>query len=106
MKKFVIGFLSTLLLTVSTAALAGPYDHGHRHHGHHVHRYWAPGYSWVVPVLIGGAAVYAATRPDTVIVQPAPVVVQNQYVIIDGITYRKEIMIVNSIQQEVLVRVQ
>lgn len=107
MKKFVIGFLSSLLLTVSTAAIAGPYGHGHRHHGHHFHhRHWHHNHGWIVPALIGGAVVYAATRPDNVIVQPAPVVVQNQYVVIDGITYKKEIMIVNGVHQEVLVRVQ
>lgn len=95
--------LSSLLL-MSSAAVAGSYHHGHRHH---VHRHWNPPvHHWVVPALIGGAVVYAATRPDPVIVQqPQPsVVVSNQYMVIDGATYRKELMVINGISQEVWVR--
>lgn len=105
MTKFILGFLGAVFLTMSTA-VAGPYHHGHRPHMQHRHWHSPPAHHWIVPALIGGAVVYAATRPDPVIVQPAPVVVQNQYVVIDGITYKKEIMIVNGVQQEVLIRVQ
>jgi len=55
--------LATALLAASTVAFAG-------HWGHHGHR----SYGWVAPVIIGGAAVYALTRPT--VVQPAPVYVQ------------------------------
>jgi len=109
MKYFLVGLIASLGLTFTSHSIAGPH-HGHRHHGH---RHWhtpAP-HHWIVPALIGGAVVYAATRPDPVIVQPAPVIVnppvQNtQYVNIDGVIYKREVMIVNGIAQEVLVRVQ
>jgi hypothetical protein len=98
--------LAILLLTASSTAYAQHYGHGHRHHAH---RHWhsPPAHHWIVPALIGGAVVYAATRPDPVIVQQ-PVIIQqplqSNQVIIDGIIYTKQIMIVNGIQQEVLVR--
>ena len=61
--------LAILLLAVSIPALA---QHHHRHH----HGHWArhdSGWGWVAPAVIGGAVVYAATRPaQPVIVQQAP----------------------------------
>lgn len=95
--------LAFLLLTASSAALAGPHYHGHRHHGH---RHWhsPPAHHWVVPALIGGAVVYAATRPDTIVLQQPSVVLQPNQVLIDGVIYIKQIMIINGVQQEVLVR--
>jgi hypothetical protein len=95
--------LSVFMLVAASQALAGPY-HGHRHHQH---RHWhGPSvHHWVVPALIGGAVVYAATRPDPVIIQQQPTVaVTNQYMVIDGVTYRKELMVINGISQEVWVR--
>ena len=71
---------------------------------HHYHR--GNGWGWVVPAVIGGAVVYAATRPDPVIVQQPPVVVQpSDIVYINGIAYRKQVMVVNGQYQEVLVRI-
>lgn len=76
MKKF----LAILLLAVTVPAMAQHYHH--HHHGHHGH--WARhdgGWGWVAPMVIGGAVVYAATRPaQPVIVQqtPPPVVYQQQ----------------------------
>ena len=101
--------LSLFTLLFSSLSLANPYHHGHRYHHH---RHWAPpvhhwhhNHGWVVPAIIGGAVVYAATRPDPVIVQqPQPVVVTNQYMVIDGITYKKELMVINGISQEVWIR--
>jgi hypothetical protein len=58
----------------------------------------------VVPAIVGGAVVYAATRPDPVIVQQPVQAMPNQ-VIIDGVVYTRQIMIINGVQQEVLVRV-
>lgn len=101
MKKLI---LSSCLLLFSLPVFAGPHGHTHRHYGHHHPRHWHHNHSWVVPALIGGAVVYAATRPDPVIVQPASIVVNSQYVVIDGVTYKKEVMLVNGIQQEVLIR--
>jgi len=100
MKKLI----AILTLTASSLAMASPHHHGHRHHRHWV---GPPVHHWVVPALIGGAVVYAATRPDPVVVQQ-PVIIQQplqpNQVIIDGVVYTKQIMIVNGIQQEVLVR--
>lgn len=99
MKKILV---SLFLLSFSSVAVAGPY--GHRHH-HHRHWHSPPVHHWVVPALIGGAVVYAATRPDPVVVQqPAPVVLNSQYIIVDGITYKKELMIINGISQEIWIR--
>lgn len=109
MKNFVIGLISALGLTYASQTQAGPH-HGHRHH-YYQHRHWAPpvhhwhyNHGWVVPALIGGAVVYAATRQDTVVVQQPVVVLHPNQVLIDGVTYTKQIMIINGIQQEVLVR--
>ena len=100
MNKIVLP-LFTLLF--SSLAFASPYHHGHRHHHH---RHWAaPVHHWVVPATVGGAVVYAATSPDPVIVQqPQPVVVTNQYMVIDGVTYKRELMVINGISQEVWVK--
>ena len=100
MKKFLV---SLFLLSFSSIVAAGPYGHGPRYHRHHWHS--PPAQHWIVPALIGGAVVYAATRPDSVVVQqPAPVVVTNQYIVIDGVTYRKELMVINGISQEVWIK--
>ena len=95
--------LAFLLLTASSAALAGPHHHGHRHYGH---RHWhsPPAHHWVVPALIGGAVVYASTRPDPVVVQQPAVILQPNQVVIDGVIYIKQLMVINGVTQEVLVR--
>jgi hypothetical protein len=60
--------------------------------------------------VIGGAVVYGLTRPAPVVIQQPvyiqqPVVVdQPQVVIIDGVVYNKQTMIVNGVSQEVLIR--
>ena len=65
--------LFVLLVTLSFTAHADRWRHGGGHY------YWHPGYGWVVPALVGGAIVYEATRPPTVIaVQQQPVYVQQQ----------------------------
>lgn len=101
--------LAIILSFITTAAIASPtHGHHHRHHGHH-HRHWhGPSiHHWVAPALIGGAVVYAATRPDPIIVQQQPpVVLQPNQVIIDGVVYTRARMIVNGVEQEVLVRSQ
>lgn len=94
--------LAILLLTTSSVAFAQ--HHGWRH-GHHYNRHWHSNHNWVVPAIIGGAVVYAATRPDPVIVQQPPtVVLQPNQVVIDGVVYTKQVMIINGVQTEVLVR--
>lgn len=98
MKKLI----ALLLVTLSATAMA-QHRHGGYHHGHHGHG--GHGWGWVAPALIGGAVVYAATRPQVVVQQP-PVVVQQpvDVVYIDGVAYRKQIMLVNGYYQEVLIR--
>lgn len=105
MKKFLVG---TLMVLAALPALA---QHGH--YGHYGHRhYGGGGWGWVAPALIGGAVVYAATRPPVVVQQPPvvvqqpPVVVQQQpqTVYIDGVAYTKQWMQINGQWQEVLVR--
>ena len=88
-----------LLLTISTSLFAQHGHYGHRHHHH------GGSWGWVAPALIGGAAVYAITRPPVVVQQP-PVVVQQspEIVYIDGVAYRKQLMLVNGSYQEVLIR--
>lgn len=69
MKKLLIA--SVIGLTAFGAQAHGPSHYG-GHYGHH----HGGGWGWVAPALIGGAVVYAATRPP--VVQAAPVVVQPQ----------------------------
>ena len=99
MKRLVAGLLLTFV-----AVAANAQHHGWRH-GHHGGNYGG-GWSWVVPAVIGGTVVYAATRPP-VVVQPQPVIVQQppvEVVYIDGIAYKKQVMVINGVAQEVLVR--
>jgi hypothetical protein len=96
MKTKVISALLATFLTMPAFA-----QHRH-HHGHHHHK-WNHNYSWVAPAIISGAVVYAVTRPDPIVAQQSVIVHPNQ-VIIDGVIYTKQIMIINGIQQEVLVR--
>lgn len=98
--------LAIILLTASSTAVAQHYGHGHRHYNHHRHWHNPPAHHWIVPALIGGAVVYAATRPDPVIVQQPALVLQPNQVVIDGMIYTRQIIIVNGIQQEILVRQQ
>jgi hypothetical protein len=59
--------------------------------------------------VLGGAFVYGLTRPfivqqQPVYIQPPTVVDPSQIVVIDGVAYTKQIMIVNGVTQEVLIR--
>ncbi len=116
MKKVLAGLL------ISVLAMSAQAEYNPNHHPRHVtnsmprtggwvgpqhhHHHRGNGWGWVVPAVIGGAVVYAATRPDPVVVQQPPVVVQpSDIVYINGIAYRKQIMVVNGQYQEVLVRI-
>ena len=98
MKKVLAG-----LILIATAFSANAQHNGWRH-GHHSGYYGNNSWNWVAPALIGGAVVYAATRP--VIVQQQPVIVPppTDIVYIDGIAYRKQVMVINGQYQEVLIR--
>lgn len=79
MKKIITGLLIGFL------ALPVMAQHWHRGHHHH-HRGPTVVYrdnNWVIPALISGAVVYAATRPTVVeqppvVVQQSPIIVQRQ----------------------------
>ena len=71
MKKLV----ALLLISLSVSAMAQHYHHGGYRHGGY------GGWGWVAPAVIGGAVVYAATRPQVVVQQP-PVVVQQPPVVV------------------------
>jgi len=95
------------LIAMAPLSSMAQHHHGMRHFDHHQHHRGSWG--WVAPAVIGGAVVYGLTRP--VIVQQQPVYVQqptvvdpSQVVVIDGIAYTKQIMIVNGVTQEVLIR--
>ena len=99
MKRFLAGVVLSVL-----AVSANAQHHGWRH-GPHGYQ-GGSGWGWVVPAVIGGTVVYAATRPP-VVVQQQPVIVQQppaEVVYIDGIAYKKQIMVINGQAQEVLVR--
>ena len=91
------------LLALSTTAFA-----------HGPHGYWRPhpsgGWNWVAPAVIGGVIGYEIARPPVynppVVVQQPPVIIQSQSPVIwiDGVAYTKQIMIINGVQQEVLIR--
>lgn len=103
MKQFLIG----LAVAASSVPTLAQVHHVHwRHgHGHHHHGHW--GHSWIAPTIIGGVIGYEIARnQQPVIVQQPPVIVQQSpdIVYIDGIAYRKQIIMVNGQYQEVLVR--
>ena len=68
------------------------------------------GAGWVAPAIVGGVIGYELARPQTVIVNPNPIVVQPQtitdpnLVVVNGVLYRKVMMQVNGVYQEVLVK--
>ena len=102
--------LTLVLALFTVSAYAGPNGyhgsalhspHYHHHHHHHRHNPWG----WVGPALIGGAVVYAITRPPVVVQQPPVVSAPPADIIyIDGVAYRKQWVLVNGAYQEVLVR--
>jgi hypothetical protein len=100
--------IAAAFIGLLSAPVAAQHHYGMRHFDHHPYR--GGGWGWVAPAVIGGAVVYGLTRPAPVVVQQPvyiqqPVVVdQPQVVIIDGVAYTKQIMIVNGVSQEVLVR--
>ena len=82
---------------------------------HHNHRYggYGGGWGWVAPAVIGGVIGYEIAHPAPVVVQQPPIVVQQPPVVvqqptdvvyINGIAYRKQLMLVNGVYQEVLIR--
>jgi hypothetical protein len=110
MKSIAVSIVAVVVSVFAPIVTAQPH-HGMRHFDHH-HRPAPRGdWNWVAPAIIGGAVVYGLTRPAPVVIQQPvyiqqPVVVDQpvQVVIIDGVSYTKQVMIVNGVAQEVLVR--
>jgi len=95
--------IAAITLAVGSIALANPYHHGIRQFDHHQHRH--SNWGWVAPAVIGGAVVYGLTRPAPVVIQQPPVYIQQpNTVIIDGVTYVQQTMIINGVAQEVLIK--
>ena len=101
MKKILASILLTL---IAVPAMAQHWHHGYRHHRP---VYYGSG-NWVAPLIIGGVVGAAiASRPaqaEPIVVQPTPIVLQPQTMIINGATYTKQIMIIDGVQTEVLVK--
>jgi hypothetical protein len=104
----------TLIAITLAAGLVAPalaqHHHGMRHFDHHAHR--GSGWGWIAPTIIGGVVGYEIARanqpvyvqPNPVYVQQAPAYVQYPTVVVDGVAYTRQIMIVNGVSQEVLIR--
>lgn len=102
--------IAGLLLMFSGVSFANPNQHyGHRHWNHHHwhnKHHWQHRHNWVIPALIGGAVAYAATRPAPIIFNSQPIIQDSNYILINGEIYTKQIMFINGVEQEVLVRIQ
>ena len=106
--------IAALLIVASSVAFAqhrnpygyatGTYPQRH-HHYHHHHHHRDHDLRWLAPAIIGGVVAYAITRPPVVVQQP-PVIMQpaNDVVYIDGVPYRKQLVLIDGHYQEVLVR--
>ena len=96
--------LLTILTFVTTSAFAGPNGyHGSALHTPH-HRHHGGGWGWVAPAVVGGVVVYAITRPLVVQQPPVMSLSPSDVVYIDGVPYRKQLVLHNGYYQEVLVR--
>lgn len=67
MRIILILALSLGLVSPTVHANGRHHNNYHRHHHHHNH------YGWIAPALIGGAVIYAITRP--VVAAPEPRIV-------------------------------
>jgi len=107
MKKI---FLALVMLAATASASAQ--WHNHHHGGYYRGGGYYSGGNWVAPLIIGGiAGAVIARETAPVIVQQPQVIIQQQPVYvnpeiryIDGVAYRVQIMNINGVNQEVLVR--
>lgn len=94
--------LIALLLLFSSSAFAQHFHHHHHRHGGHRHGGWH--YNWIGPTIIGGVIGYEIARSQQPIIIQQPPIDPNNYVIIDGVTYRKQLINDNGVWREVLIR--
>ena len=73
MKKLLLAL--SLLAIVGSASAHGPYR-AFGWHGGYYHGGYGCGGCWVAPALIGGVVGYELARPETVVVEQQPVIVQ------------------------------
>lgn len=106
--------MKKILLALSMLAVIGTanaqWHHHHHHGGYHRGGYYSGG-NWVAPLIIGGIAGAVIARESSVVVQQPQVIIQQPPVYInpeikyiDGVAYRVQIMNINGVNQEVLVR--
>ena len=119
MKKII----AIIMIALGSIAQAGTSHlsyqvHSRHNHFHHVHRVPGPvivsphrfhyghRHHWVVPAVIGGAVVYSIAN-NNIAPQVIPLVVdQSDTIVINGVLYKKTVMIVNGIEQQVFVKVE
>jgi hypothetical protein len=100
--------LLTALILLSCSTTFSYAQHRHNHHYYHKPHGHYHNHSYVVPALIVGGLLGAAIANNYQ--QPTPTIVYphtyNTYetVIIDGIIYRKQIVLVNGVYREILIR--
>lgn len=99
------------LVLAMLAATASASAQWHHHGGYYRGGGYYGGGNWIAPAIIGGVIGYELSRPAPVIVQQPQVIIQQQPVYvnpeiryIDGIAYRVQIMNINGVNQEVLVK--
>lgn len=111
--KLIISSVFASILAMSALFACSPVQAQWHHHGGYYHGYrgYGCGGCWIGPAVIGGVIGYELSRPAPIIVQQPPVIVQQPPVIVnpeiryvDGIAYRVQIMNINGINQEVLVK--
>lgn len=104
MRHPLFSIVLAISLGTATTPVRAQHHHGMRHFDHHQHRVGG-NWGWVAPAVIGGAVVYGITHSAPVVQQP-PVYIQQPVttVVIDGVVYVKQVMVVNGVAQEVLVR--
>jgi len=110
MKRIVAGLILTFMAVAANAQHHGYYGHGCCYRG----GVYYGGSNWIAPALIGGVIGYELSRNNAPVVVQQPVIVQQPSVVvqqppaevvyIDGVAYKKQIMVVNGVAQEVLVR--
>lgn len=111
MKKILIGAVLAGL-AVSAVAQHRPYRppmESYRDRGYHHHVQRGDNGAWIAPLIIGGivgAVIARESQQPQVVVQQPPVVVAPPVnaVIIDGQIYTKQVIYVDGVYREVLIR--
>jgi len=79
MKKVLLAL--SLITLAMTASAHGPYRMGGWHSGYY---HYGCGGCWVAPALVGGVIGYELARPDTVVVEQQPVIVQQPQTVVQA----------------------